>query len=634
MSSLFNIRALKSFVSAGFKSTTHALCEIVDNAFDAQAKKVRVIFLEKPRNSSSIITEIIIVDDGNGMDQKTIAQALQIGGGTNLDEQKLVNEQKIGKFGFGLPVSSLSQCDRVTLYSWQNKDEFLTTHLDLNEQMNSGSTDIQPVEELSKLPADYNGLNLGETATGTIVSWQQCERLDYAKAQTIVNHAQMLLGRIFRHLISDGKQILLEICDFQDGQNIYRSRKKEKMICNDPLFLTEECQLAAVLVKAANKNAEYSSHLSEFSINEKKCKPTNQKLLEHSFPFSFEFRNKTLEFEIVTSYAFKDIQHPGIKQGGKTEVGQFYGKKNNEGGITFVRSGREIHSDNFGHYLKTNEKERWWTIEIRFSPDADELMGVANNKQSVVYKYDGKNIELSDDVYDKFSSTAVEARRELFRLIARYIDNARKAASKKINQDTKLFLAESNTAEAGGISGIPANTHGTRDAIGTVEGKGKQLNEEQKARMHELLTDKYDKVPPDEIARAIEQFSNWKTRAILLYAPSPGQHLWEATPIRDFKVAFINTNHEYYTKLIEPFREAGCADPRFQTALTGLELFITSLVWEELEGFQNTDSRMNAIEDYRTSVGIKLKRYMRDNDIKVELEELISSKNSGLSDSD
>ena len=125
MSSLFNIRALKSFVSAGFKSTTHALCEIVDNAFDAQAKKVRIIFLEKPRNNSSIVTEIIIVDDGIGMDLQTIAQALQIGGGTNLEEQKLVNEQKIGKFGFGLPVSSLSQCDRVTLYSWEKPNTFL-----------------------------------------------------------------------------------------------------------------------------------------------------------------------------------------------------------------------------------------------------------------------------------------------------------------------------------------------------------------------------------------------------------------------------------------------------------------------------------------------------------------------------
>ena len=124
MSSLFNIRALKSFVSAGFKSTTHALCEIVDNAFDAQANKVRIIFLEKPRNNATIVNEIIILDDGTGMDQQTIAQALQIGGGTNLDEQKLVNEQKIGKFGFGLPVSSLSQCDRVTLYSWKSQTLF------------------------------------------------------------------------------------------------------------------------------------------------------------------------------------------------------------------------------------------------------------------------------------------------------------------------------------------------------------------------------------------------------------------------------------------------------------------------------------------------------------------------------
>jgi hypothetical protein len=625
MSSLFNIRALKSFVSAGYKTTTDALCEIVDNAFDAQAKKVRIIFLEKPRGNRSTIDEIIIVDEGTGMDQVTLEQSLQIGGGTNLDEQELVNEQKIGKFGFGLPVSSLSQCDRVTLYSWQSSNSFLSTHLDLNEQMDSGSTDIQPVVKLSELPAEYSGLDLGASKSGTIVSWQQCERLSHAKAQTIVNHAKMLLGRIFRHLITDGKQIILEICDFQVGKNKFRTRAKEKMICNDPLFLTEECQLAEVLQNAAKKNAEYSSHLAEFAIDEKKCKPTNQKIDENSLEFKFEFRDKILEFELIVSYAFKHVQHPGMKAGGSTPVGQFYGKKNNEGGITFVRSLREIHSDNFGHYLKTSEKERWWTIEIRFSPDADELMGVANNKQSVQYKYDGKNLDLSDDVYDRYESTTVEARRELFRLIAKYIIRARKAATTNINKDTKLFLAEQTNKQTGGISGIPTNTPATRDAIGEVEGAGRQLTDEQRKMMLKLLKEKYDKVSPEEIGRAIEQFSDWKTRAILLYAPSAGQHLWEATPIRSCLVAFINTSHEYYTNLIEPFREAGNSDPRFLSALTGLELFITSLVWEEYESFQNTEPRINAIEDYRTSVGIKLKRYMRDNDIKVEIDDLISS---------
>ena len=79
--------------------------------------------------------------------------------------------------------------------------------------------------------------------------------------------------------------------------------------------------------------------------------------------------------------------------------------KNNEGGITFVRSGREIHSDNFGHYLKTSEKERWWTIEIRFSPDADELMGVSNNSNQWFINMTEKNIEMGDDVFDKFEST-------------------------------------------------------------------------------------------------------------------------------------------------------------------------------------------------------------------------------------
>ena len=35
--------------------------------------------------------------------------------------------------------------------------------------------------------------------------------------------------------------------------------------------------------------------------------------------------------------------------------------------------------------------------------------------------------------------------------------------------------------------------------------------------MLDLLKGKYDQVAPQEIERAVEQFSDWKTRAILLY---------------------------------------------------------------------------------------------------------------------
>ena len=106
-------------------------------------------------------------------------------------------------------------------------------------------------------------------------------------------------------------------------------------------------------------------------------------------------------------------------------------------------------------------------------------MGVSNNKQSVAYRYD-KDIKIIDDVYDRYESTAVEARRELFKLLAKYIIRARSVARTRITADTNLFLAEFTAVDPGGVEGIPPFAPGTRDAIDKVEGEGKQLTDEQK----------------------------------------------------------------------------------------------------------------------------------------------------------
>ena len=59
---VFDIRALKALVAAGYKSTTYALAELVDNAFDAGANKVRIIFLETPMESGrKKVSEILVV---------------------------------------------------------------------------------------------------------------------------------------------------------------------------------------------------------------------------------------------------------------------------------------------------------------------------------------------------------------------------------------------------------------------------------------------------------------------------------------------------------------------------------------------------------------------------------------------
>src|SRR3989338_3747845 len=134
MNTYFSYKALVSQRSSGYRSTAFALAELIDNAFDAEAKNVKVIFLEKRgADNKKYIDEIIVCDDGNGMSKKTIETCLQFGSTENEDIEEIVKKKKKGKFGFGLPNASLSQCPNIHVFSKTNKENWRTTHLDLDE---------------------------------------------------------------------------------------------------------------------------------------------------------------------------------------------------------------------------------------------------------------------------------------------------------------------------------------------------------------------------------------------------------------------------------------------------------------------------------------------------------------------
>jgi len=45
--SFFTFKALESQRSSGYRNTAYALAELIDNAFDANAKNVKITFFEK-----------------------------------------------------------------------------------------------------------------------------------------------------------------------------------------------------------------------------------------------------------------------------------------------------------------------------------------------------------------------------------------------------------------------------------------------------------------------------------------------------------------------------------------------------------------------------------------------------------
>ena len=98
----------------GYKNTAYALAELIDNSIQAGAKTVRFVCFEayEKVNATSRrrIQKIAILDDGYGMDEETLYMALEFGASKNKEDP-----EGMGKFGMGLPNSSISQCKKTVL---------------------------------------------------------------------------------------------------------------------------------------------------------------------------------------------------------------------------------------------------------------------------------------------------------------------------------------------------------------------------------------------------------------------------------------------------------------------------------------------------------------------------------------
>ena len=107
--------ALSGLRDSGIKSTASAIAEIVDNSIEANADKIEILAFEDKVLSGSRhidkISEIAIYDNGNGMDKEVLELCTAVGGGNRQLRKGL------GRFGYGLPNSSMSQCRRVEVYS-------------------------------------------------------------------------------------------------------------------------------------------------------------------------------------------------------------------------------------------------------------------------------------------------------------------------------------------------------------------------------------------------------------------------------------------------------------------------------------------------------------------------------------
>ena len=191
--------AVRAMRDNGYKNAAYAIAELMDNSIQAGAENVELLCAEtisqNGQRERRRINKIAVLDNASGMNAETLRMALQFGNGTRLDPTLHTG---IGRFGMGLPASSMSQCQRVEVWSWQDEIEnAIYTYLDLEEIICERMTDV-PEPESRTIPEPWLSVGKHWGKTGTLVVWSSLDRLMWKTAQALIDNSEFVIGRMYR----------------------------------------------------------------------------------------------------------------------------------------------------------------------------------------------------------------------------------------------------------------------------------------------------------------------------------------------------------------------------------------------------------------------------------------------------
>lgn len=153
-------------------SLESAIADIIDNSISAKATNIDIRFGWDDSNEPWLA----IVDNGSGMDESQLVEAMRPGGRDPLASR---DKDDLGRFGLGLKTASFSQCRKVTVVS--RRDDNLSARqwdLDLVRKKNSWVLRKPDTDELAVLPCTGP-----IDDKGTVVLWQKLDRLDLGNDQ-------------------------------------------------------------------------------------------------------------------------------------------------------------------------------------------------------------------------------------------------------------------------------------------------------------------------------------------------------------------------------------------------------------------------------------------------------------------
>ena len=200
-----------------------AVADVIDNSISVGAENVWVI-----QNWGGSKSYIGILDDGPGMDEKALFEAMRLGSKNPLDEREV---DDLGRFGLGLKTASFSQCRLLTVRSKTKKGNISTRQWDLDY-----ISKVKDWNLIKSIDKDTEKLlkPLENVQSGTLVLWEKMDRvIEVSNADDVqgkndflrkIQYVQKYLEMVFHRFIEFGK-LNIFICNLKSFGEEYTKIK-------------------------------------------------------------------------------------------------------------------------------------------------------------------------------------------------------------------------------------------------------------------------------------------------------------------------------------------------------------------------------------------------------------------------
>lgn len=585
---------VKAMRDSGYKNAAYAIAELMDNSIQAGASSVELLCGERverlKQRSRSRISEIAVLDNGCGMNGEVLQVALQFGNGTRLNDFS-----GIGRFGMGLPNSSISQARRVDVWSWQDGFESaIHTYIDIDE-IEAETLKQVPEPKLKPIPQLWREVGTTFDMTGTLVVWSNLDRIMWRSARSIIDNSELLIGRIYRYFLANSS-VKIRLASFDvDAVPQLRAVEVRYALPNDPLYLLLETSCPSPWDKTPMFTQD------DF----------------HNTAFDIVFNGEKHTVNVRFAYAKEEAReghNPGARPYGK------HAAKNV--GVSIMRAGRELDLDP-SWSDPSQPRDRWWGVEVSFPPALDDLFGVTNNKQSARNFSELAKVDLESFLED--GQTLGTAKEELGadedpRLplleIAQHIKNNIRVIRRLIEAQTASPRHERHS----GHSSEEKGTEATRKRIeeghqgaSDVQEMEQPPEQRQQEIFEELLEQGTTQKQAEELAA---QTVGHGLKYTIIKANLNSPAFFDVKSRGGAVIISLNINHPAHKHLLELLQNdvEDADENELQTRLTsareGLELLL--MAWARYEDEQPDGPRRMKAQDARWDWGRMAREFLLD----------------------